>query len=1281
MATNNSGQLLMTENMRNLTKALEVVKDNLAARISGLDSNFSDLNQKVELTNQAFNENAIKVTQTLDTEFNRVDKIISRFEDLMNESNKNLNDRITLSEEKQLAWRSEYEDKNHNIFKEMSTALKSMKRQLVKTAKESTDRDEELGRQISDAKKLSEGMFKNLDDKANHLEELYVFKLGETTKVWEANLQIEVDKLLDAMSKNNDNIQSDFIKRISQTKNDLSKQMFDTVDRESSRMKDLIGDTKKYLENATNSKIKDVELRLENQFRNRFDEYRVKLDESLREFTRLKNELEHIKTDYYSALENVKEDMKSTMRRENEQLKAQLVNRIKESKDQLDELMDKKAQAMKLDIELNKEDMVRQVDAAKIDLESQLQTSTNDLKNIIDKNDQIIHSDVNNKMNSLNVEISTMKSYLVERMDEIHESTKSLARALVNEEAANRAKQDEHIIKLFDRKINNLNDFIMASVEQKLDETRIALENKIKDALLDLEEFKRWTIDEFSKVRTEVEVFKQEYYARDYADYLYLLTMQDQISGAFNDVQRQFHETRLQLENMESKQLEKVKDIEEKFDDYKELNERTWEEFITKYEVELLAYRLQMATTEEAIYENMRNMLEQVNKLGGGSDSLGKKLAATALLVEAQKAHVESQDSDNEKRFKKIETDAEELTGDYDGFKKVTEKNFSVTEDALSILSNLINSIDTRTTGESLITNANLELLEQRTAAGVAEVDGRLNLTNEDQKKKFEEAMKKQERRIVEQEIPAQLIAINNDMGNLQNANSKNMKEMTENMQQKLSEHSIQLDNHEQRIKFCEENIEDAGADMKKISGAVAGTNAQVVNDGLSTQAEISGLKRDIASTIKDIFEAIDNVNAGSSSDRSSRPDPALKSKVEKIERSWKDVDKRLDKLEADNKKAKRKDSIDDSEDKEQSKDIKKLKKELADLKKEVEELKKASDGKDGKDGRNADRKKSRKSKKNDSDDSDNSDDDSDNSEDESESDKRGKKRKASRKATMSPEMKQLQKQVSALQKQVSELEGKVAVIPVGGGSLGRSKSRSSDSDSGDSNAISKKKGKPSKIARSKSKNSDDSDDDKLTKDEVDEMIDEKLEDLKKELLEKIEEIENGSKSDKSSKKSKKRKGSDSDDDKNDELKERVDDLEDKIKDLEELEERIKELEENKGNKSEKSSKSDKSNGDIDDKIKDKIEELKDELKDELKEELKDDLKDELKEELKDELDTKKDDDSDSDGGKGQDNQKIWDEIDNINEKLEKLDDIDPLQERVNEMEERIEALEEKDDD
>lgn len=49
LMTTNSNQLLMTENMRNITKALEVVKDNLFGKMSNLDKALGDMNNRVEI--------------------------------------------------------------------------------------------------------------------------------------------------------------------------------------------------------------------------------------------------------------------------------------------------------------------------------------------------------------------------------------------------------------------------------------------------------------------------------------------------------------------------------------------------------------------------------------------------------------------------------------------------------------------------------------------------------------------------------------------------------------------------------------------------------------------------------------------------------------------------------------------------------------------------------------------------------------------------------------------------------------------------------------------------------------------------------------------------------------------------------------------------------------------------------------------------------------------------------------------------------------------------------
>jgi hypothetical protein len=1327
MATTNSNQLLMTENMRNLTKALEVVKNSTLDRVGNLDQALVDLNKRMELTNEAFNENAIKVTQAMENEFGRVDRIMTRFEDLVNESNKNLNDRIVQSEEKQRAWKAEYEDKNHNIFKEMSNSLKALKKNIVKTTKDAEDRDKDIEKQLADFKVLNEGMFKNLDEKCNHLENVYGFKLEEATKVWGNNLQMEVDKVLDAISKSNNAVQTDFIKRITILKSEVNKIMYDNVDKEVAKLRDFMADIRKDLEENTIDKIRDVEIRLENQFRTRFDEYRIKLDESLREFTRLKNELEHIKNDYMSALEVVKEDLKANTKRECETVKAQMVNRIKENKEQIDETIENNMKIIKQDVELNKEDMQRSVAAAKLDIQSEIQTTANDLKNMVDKNDQIIHNEVNNKMNSLNTEIGTMKKYLVERMDEIHESTKSLARALVNEEAANRANKDEMIIKMFDRKIANLNNFIMSMVEQKLDEVRIALENKIKDTLLDLEEFKRWTIDEFSKVRTEHEYFKQEFYAREYTDHLYLLTFQDQVSQAFEDVQKQFYLTQTEIDRVRDEAKNQNKDFDEKIDkeikerkeadkkmakehdDYKELNEKTWEEYLTKYEADLLASKCSLSVVEEAIYESIRRVIKFIESLGGGADELEKKLKLTMENLEKHKDKVAKQDTSNEKRFKQIEDKHSNLNDNYLKFQEVTKNNFEVTEEALSVLSNLINSIDSQVNAEKLVNMATLQLMENRTAAEVAELDGRVRLMDKAAREKTTDDLKKEVRRIEEDVIPKQILMINKSMNEANKNQNENVSKMAEQMQQKISEHSITLNKHEQRIKYAEENIKDAGTDMKKIEATIHTTNAHILNDGLSTQAELSILKKNIAVTLEDIFGMIRDMEKAAADAEATDVSPAdfakVKSRLEKVEKKFDDVNKETDKLkenikkigEGDGGKKKKGDDDEEGGGAGANKAIKALEKEVEQLKKDIVALKKAGGG------------KKVKAVVDDEEDADANEEEDGEEEGEEEDDEKPKKGGVKKIAAAGggKDMQALQKQVSQLQKQIKEMEERIDALEAGKGE-GEEEGEEEDDEE------KPKKGKKAKGKKAKADKNDDEDDeeeqegsgDKVTKEE----LEEKLQELKDELMEKINSKGDGEEEgeeeddDKPKKKGKKKKGKKDDDDGDEEggggeNSEKIQELEDRIKELEEKmeakggkeegedegegkggvdEEKLNELEEKLNEKIEElntkieelegkggAKEEGEDGGDLDEKIQTKVDEMKEALKEELKEELKNDKGEE-------------EDGDDDKKGKGADTDKLWDEV---NELKEAVDELKANAEKIADIEERLEKIENKDEE
>ena len=892
LMTTNSNQLLMTENMRNITKALEVVKDNLFGKMSNLDKALGDMNNRVEITNAALNEHTIEVRQSLENEFKRVDKVLNRFEDVMNESTQTLNDRLNKNEEKDEQWKKDFEVKNHSIFQELTNAMKSMKKNIGKVNRDSLDRDEVMKKDLEANRKMNESLFKTIDEKVIHLESLYNFRLNETTKVWENRLQIEVDKMLDALSKNNDIIISDYDKKIKLAKKELGEETKDKIDLAEFRLMNEISTAKKLLDESTISKIKDVEARLNREWVNKFEDYKTMLDDNLRELAKLKNDLELIKKDYYNQIEGAKQEMKANISREVENVKSQVFNRVKEHQEQIEEAIDQKITDLKQKIEHNKEDMERGVQAAKIDVLAEVGNRAQEIKNMVDKNDQIIHNDVNTKMNLINGEISTMKHFLVERMDEMNESTKSIARALVNEEAANRVKQDEHIIKLFDRKINNLNALFLSMLEQKLDELRIQLENKIKDALIELEEFKRWTYDEFSNVRDELETFKQETYCREYQEHLYNLVFQKDVGEAFNFVDQMFtkhdrtmEKIRSDFERNDQDLLEKlgkekehrqqrdnelrdiIDDHKEIFDDYKDLNEKTWEEFILEYHTNNYTESMKLHMIEVGVYDTIEKLIQSLGAQGGDISNLEKRLKETQKDLGDHKEVITKQDKANAKKFKEHDGQLVVIDKDFEDFKTTTESNFAMTEQALSQLSNFCNIIDSRLTTEELMSRCCLKEIEDRSSMELGIMNEHVDLQMKRLDEENKSGIKKLEKKIIEDTIPSQILLINQNMGNLQNATNKNLDKVQDQMQSKISEHTIKLEKHdkeladhsrqlnihEQKIKHAEENLNDAGEDLKKIGAQISDTNAQVFMDGIQTKQEIAALNSNIELTIKDV--------------------------------------------------------------------------------------------------------------------------------------------------------------------------------------------------------------------------------------------------------------------------------------------------------------------------------------------------------------------------------------------------------------------------------------------
>lgn len=111
-------------------------------------------------------------------------------------------------------------------------------------------------------------------------------------------------------------------------------------------------------------------------------------------------------------------------------------------------------------------------------------------------------------------QLLSVKTMLMETINTKIESTQALARALVNEEAAERAKADEHLLKTLQQRIKALDESLRKLIATSIEELRLEFDEKLRSLEIKFEEFKLWTIYEFNKIIDDFEEYVRHTTAR-----------------------------------------------------------------------------------------------------------------------------------------------------------------------------------------------------------------------------------------------------------------------------------------------------------------------------------------------------------------------------------------------------------------------------------------------------------------------------------------------------------------------------------------------------------------------------------------------------------------------------------------------------------------------------------------------------------------------------------------------------------------------------------------------
>lgn len=315
-------QTMMTENLRNVAKTMEILKENMFTKMGVLDSSMVELNKRMANTVEAFNEHSLNTNETLEKEFARVETMNKRIETLVSNTLGELGLKMGKNEEYHEAWRKNFEDKNHNFFTELTNAMKSLKKQLVREKFERKTTDDGLRDLIENNKKHTDKICEDLDRSIKHQEETFDFKMKKNNEKWESHVQLEVDKLLDAISKNSEQIRQENDKKLARKTSELQNEFDRKLTTESADLREFIMKKKGEIEEDFVQNLKDLENRLTIKWSTLFDSYRVRFDESMRELNILKNDLLLIKKDYMNEIARIEEKFQSKLNRDLDHLRS-----------------------------------------------------------------------------------------------------------------------------------------------------------------------------------------------------------------------------------------------------------------------------------------------------------------------------------------------------------------------------------------------------------------------------------------------------------------------------------------------------------------------------------------------------------------------------------------------------------------------------------------------------------------------------------------------------------------------------------------------------------------------------------------------------------------------------------------------------------------------------------------------------------------------------------------------------------------------------------------------
>mmetsp|Transcript_29720 Transcript_29720/g.27202 ORF Transcript_29720/g.27202 Transcript_29720/m.27202 type:complete len:389 (-) Transcript_29720:1614-2780(-) len=365
--------------------------------------------------------------------------------------------------------------------------------------------------------------------------------------------------------------------------------------------------------------MKSVKQKINDVDRQRLDNYK----ELQHNIGITQDKIQEAKNEQRESMRNLSREFDTKIKTCLDNAKNYAVEKVTEVRDEIYQTFNSVKDFIQNEINIAKAENGKLLSNLKENLESKFQNevleSENKLREMIIE-EQKTRQEKDKEISNL---LESVKKMLLETIKTKIESTQALARALVNEEAAERQKAFEYLLRTFKQKIEALEEFLKKLIYSQIEEVRLEMKELFRKLEIKFEEHKVWTINQLNTIIADVEEYIVSATAREYREDLYKMVESKDNARKFKEVEIEF----INMENRRKKELEKIDDEfkriqDQRDDDLKEIE--------TKFE-KVEEQRKEDLKKIDDKFEEMGNKMEEMKmQLETKFDEIDEKIISEA---------------------------------------------------------------------------------------------------------------------------------------------------------------------------------------------------------------------------------------------------------------------------------------------------------------------------------------------------------------------------------------------------------------------------------------------------------------------------------------------------------------------------------------------------------------------------------------------------------------------------------------------------------------------------